>query len=407
MVSSPDIVNPLMQTYNRLPVAFERGEGVWLYDTDGNKYLDALAGIGVVGLGHCHPAITKAINYQSGKLIHTSNLYNIPLQTQLGQELTKLSGMDSCFFGNSGAEAVECAIKIARLHGHTNGINSPNIIVMDGAFHGRTLATLSATANRKVQAGFEPLVSGFVRVPFNDIAAIKTVADNNKDVVAVLVEPIQGEGGINCPDEDYLKKLREICDQQGWLLILDEIQSGNGRTGKFFAYQHYGIIPDVVTTAKGLGNGMPIGVCMARNKAAKTLQAGNHGSTYGGNPLACATALTVIKTLISDNLINNAHKMGERMKAAFEKQLGGTNYCNNIRGKGLMIGVELNLPCSALVPLAKAQGLLINVTADSVIRLLPPLIITEEEADLIVDSVCRLIKAFVGDDRQVPRNENS
>ena len=407
MATNPNTVNPLMPTYNRLPVAFERGEGVWLFDTDGNKYLDALAGIGVVGLGHCHPAVTKAINYQSGKLVHTSNIYNIPLQTQLGLELTQLSGMESCFFGNSGAEAVECAMKIARLHGHNHGIDTPNIIVMDGSFHGRTLATLSATANRKVHAGFEPLVSGFVRVPFNDVGSIKSVAENNKNVVAILVEPIQGEGGINCPDDNYLKQLRDICDQNNWLLILDEIQSGNGRTGKFFAYQHYGILPDVVTTAKGLGNGMPIGVCMARGLAAKTLQPGNHGSTYGGNPLACAAALAVIETLKSDRVMDNAHKMGERMRTEFKKQLGGSDYCNSIRGKGLMIGIELNQPCGALVPLAKEQGLLINVTADSVVRLLPPLIITEEEADLIVDSVCRLIKAFVGDDRQVPRPEDS
>ncbi|MBV1881227.1 MAG: aspartate aminotransferase family protein [Pseudomonadales bacterium] len=403
MASNSNTVNPLMPTYNRLPVAFERGEGVWLFDTDGNRYLDALAGIGVVGLGHCHPAITKAINYQSGKLIHTSNIYNIPLQTQLGLELTQLADMETCFFGNSGAEAVECAIKIARLHGHKNDIDSPNIIVMDGSFHGRTLATLSATANRKVHAGFEPLVGGFVRVPFNDVDSIKTVAENNKNVVAILVEPIQGEGGINCPDDNYLKQLRELCDQNNWLLILDEIQTGNGRTGKYFAYQHYGILPDVVTTAKGLGNGMPIGVCMARNEAANTLQPGNHGSTYGGNPLACAAALAVIDTLKSQNVMENAHQMGTRMRSELEKQLGGASYCKSIRGKGLMLGIELDQPCGALVPLAKEQGLLINVTADSVIRLLPPLILTEEEADLIVDSVCRLVKAFVGDDRQVPR----
>jgi len=406
MASTPDTVNSLMPTYNRLPVAFERGEGVWLFDTDGNKYLDALAGIGVVGLGHCHPAVTKAIAYQAGKLVHTSNIYNIPLQTKLGQELTSISGMESCFFGNSGAEANECAIKIARLHGHSKGIDSPNIIVMDGAFHGRTLATLSATANRKVQAGFEPLVSGFVRVPFDDVEAIKKVAENNKNVVAILVEPIQGEGGINCPANDYLSQLRTICDENDWLLILDEIQSGNGRTGKYFAYQHTDIFPDIVTIAKGLGNGMPIGACLAKGKAARTFQPGNHGSTFGGNPLACAAAAAVLETIKSDNIMENADKMGKRMRAELAKHLDGADYCVEIRGKGLMIGIELNQPCGALVSLAKEKGLLINVTADNVIRLLPPLVITEEEADLVVDSVCRLVKAFFGDDRQVPRSED-
>jgi len=393
----------LMSTYRRLPVAFSHGEGVWLYDTNGNRFLDALSGIGVCNIGHCHPNVTKAIQQQSGKLLHTSNLYQIPLQANLAQELTSISGMSSCFFGNSGAEANEAAIKIARLHGHQNNIDQPAIIVMEGAFHGRTLATLSATANRKVQAGFEPLVSGFVRAPFNDLEAIKKIADNNPNIVAILVEPIQGEGGIQVPNDDYLPGLREICDQHNWLLMLDEIQSGNGRTGKFFAYQHYNIKPDIVTTAKGLGNGMPIGVCMAAGSAANTFQPGNHGSTFGGNPLACAAALAVINTLFDDNLIDSANRLGQLIYKTIEGQIGSAHYVKAIRHKGLMIGIELSEPCGPLVELALTKGLLINVTSESVIRLLPPLIIKEEEATKLANTLVKLIKAYMGDDRTKPR----
>lgn len=403
-MSSTAPVDPLMPTYMRLPVAFERGEGMWLFDEDGNKYLDALAGIGVCALGHCHPEVTKTIKYQAGKLIHTSNIYRVPLQQELGAKICELSGMESVFFGNSGAEANECAIKIARLFGHHKKIDTPNIIVLEGAFHGRTLATLSATANRKVQAGFEPLVTGFVRAPFNDIEALENIAKNNPNVVAILMEPIQGEGGINVPDAEYLQKVRKICDDQDWLMMLDEIQTGNGRTGTYFNYQQSGILPDIVTTAKGLGNGFPIGACLTQGKASKVFKPGNHGSTYGGNPLACATAHTVLTTLEKDNLFANAKVMGERIINGFKAHLENTNYTKSIRGQGLMIGIELDQPCTELVSLAKAKGLLINVTADQVIRLLPPLIINEQEADLLVDGLTKLIKVYVGDDRAKPRD---
>ncbi len=311
--------------------------------------------------------------------------------------------MSNCFFSNSGAEANEAAIKIARLHGHQRNIDTPTIIVMEGSFHGRTLATLSATSNRQVQAGFEPLVSGFVRAPFNDLEAVRTIAKNNGNVVAILVEPIQGEGGIHIPDDNYLPELRALCNENDWLLMLDEVQTGNGRTGKYFAYQHYPVKPDVVTTAKGFGKGVPIGVCMAAGPAATTFQPGNHGSTFGGNPLACAAALAVINTLFDDNLIDRAHRMGQLIKETLEQQLGGADYLTEIRQKGLMIGVELSEPCTPLVELALAKGLLLNVTSERVIRLLPPLIITEEEALEIGTCVAKLIKTYVGDDRKKPR----
>lgn len=393
----------LMATYNRADTAFEMGQGSWLFDTDGNKYLDLLSGIAVCGLGHSHPAVTHAIRDQAGRLLHTSNLYEIPLQTELANRLTKISDMDKVFFCNSGAEANEAAIKLARLYGHNQGINTPNIIVLDSAFHGRTMATLTATGNRKAQAGFEPLVSGFVRAAYDDIDAIKTIAKNTPDVVAVFVEPIQGEGGVHVPAENYLNELRSICDDNNWLLMLDEVQTGNGRTGKYFAYQHNGILPDVVTTAKGLGNGFPIGACLAQGKAASILQAGTHGSTFGGNPLACAAALATVDTLIHDKLIDRATEVGNRILDGLKEQLGSANYITDIRGKGLMIGIELNEPCTELVMLAKAKGLLINVTAGSVIRLLPPLTLTDEEADLAIDSIAKLIKVYAGDDRQAQR----
>ncbi|EGG99266.1 Acetylornithine aminotransferase [gamma proteobacterium IMCC2047] len=393
----------LMDTYKRADTAFEMGQGAWLFDTNGNKYLDLLSGIAVCGLGHSHPAVTHAIRDQAGRLLHTSNLYEIPLQTELANRLTKVSGMDKVFFCNSGAEANEAAIKLARLYGHKQGINTPNIIVVDSAFHGRTMATLTATGNRKAQAGFEPLVNGFIRAPYDDIDAIKTIAGNTPDVVAIFVEPIQGEGGVHVPAENYLNELRTLCDENNWLLMLDEVQTGNGRTGKYFAYQHNNILPDVVTTAKGLGNGVPIGACLAQGKAASVLQAGTHGSTFGGNPLVCAAALATVDTLIHDKLIERAESLGQRMLDGLKARLADADYITDIRGKGLMIGIELNEPCTELVMLAKAKGLLINVTANSVIRLLPPLILTDEEADLAVEAICKLIKVYAGDDRQGQR----
>lgn len=397
------LVTGLMSTYRQQDVAFTKGEGVWLYDTEGKKYLDAISGIAVCGLGHCHPRITRAIQDQAARLVHTSNLYRIPNQEALGKRLCEISGMDGCFFGNSGAEANECAIKIARLYGHNKGIDKPTIIVMDHAFHGRTLATLSATGSRKVQAGFEPLVTGFVRAPYNDLEAVKTIAQNNPNVVAILVEPVQGEGGIHIGTDEYLQGLRTVCDEQGWLLMLDEIQTGNGRTGTYFAYQQLGFLPDVVTTAKGLGNGLPIGACIARGVAAETFKPGNHGSTYGGNPLCCGAALEVVNTIMEENLPARAKTLGNKLLDSFHAQLDGAEYVTDIRGKGLMIGIELKEPCGELVMLARAQGLLINVTSDNVIRLLPALTMTDSEADQLIEQLCKLIKIWAADERAKPR----
>jgi acetylornithine aminotransferase len=380
-----------METYKRLPVAFTRGEGVYLEDTDGKKYLDALSGIAVCGLGHAHPNVTRAISEQASTLTHTSNLYEIPLQTSLAEKLCARSGMDKVFFGNSGAEANEAAIKIARLHGNNQGIKEPTVVVMEGSFHGRTMATLTATGNRKVQAGFEPLLKGFVRAPFGDAEAVALIGRNNPDVTAVLVEPIQGEGGIIIPGDDYLTRLREICDEHNWLLMLDEVQTGNGRTGAYFAYQHAGILPDVVTTAKGLGNGVPIGACLAGVFAAEILQPGNHGSTFGGNPLVCAVAHAVLDTLESDNLIERASELGDRIVAGLREALAGNNTVSEVRGAGLMIAVELAAPCGELVANALQEGLLINVTRDNVVRLLPPLTLSDEDADELVARVARVI----------------
>ena len=385
-----------MSTYRQLPVRFVKGEGVWLWDTDGKRYLDALSGIAVCGLGHAHPAVTAALCRQAGELVHTSNLYRIPLQEQLGDELTRISGMDRVFFGNSGAEANEAAIKLARLYGHRKGIENPAILVMEQSFHGRTLATLSATGNRKVQAGFEPLVQGFVRVPYGDIESIESVAANSSNVVAVLVEPVQGEGGINIPPEDYLAGLREICDRQGWLLMLDEIQTGMGRSGQMFSHQHSGIAPDVMTLAKGLANGVPIGACLSRGEAATTLGPGSHGSTFGGNPLSCASALAVIETLEKEDLPARAAALGAGLLSGLADTLAGTAGVEEIRGQGLLIGIELDRPCGDLVSLALDEGLLINVTADRVIRLLPPLIITDKQADLLTEKLSGLLKNFLG-----------
>ena len=384
-----------MTTYKRLPVSFYRGEGVWLWDTKEKRYLDALSGIAVCGLGHAHPAVKEALCQQAGKVLHTSNLYEIPLQEQLGEALTRVSGMERVFFCNSGAEANEAAIKLARLYGHRKGIANPAILVMEQSFHGRTLATLSATGNRKAQAGFEPLVQGFVRVPFGDLKSLKLVAENSPNVVAVMMEPIQGEGGINIPPEDYLNKVRHLCDQQNWLLILDEIQTGMGRSGRMFSCQHNGILPDVMTLAKGLANGVPIGACLARGAAAELFAPGNHGSTFGGNPLACAAALAVIRALEDDKLVDRAAKLGARLLAGFADKLQGVSGIEEIRGQGLLIGIELDRPCSELVSMALAQGLLINVTAECVVRLLPPLILSDPEADELIDRTSRLLKNFL------------
>ncbi len=386
----------LMKTYTPLNVTFEHGEGAYLWDTDKQRYLDALCGIAVCGLGHAHPAITKTISEQAAKLLHTSNLYQIDNQQHLADQLCEISGMSRVFFSNSGAEANEAAIKIARLYGHKNNIDLPNIIVMENSFHGRTMATLSATGNRKVQAGFEPLVQGFVRAPYNNIEAIKNIAENHSSVVAILVEPVQGEGGVQIPDQDYLNQLREICDQHNWLLMLDEIQTGMGRTGEWFAFQHNKIMPDVMTLAKALGNGVPVGACLANEKAGDVLQPGNHGSTFGGNPLMCATASTVIDIIKSDNLVSKAKQIGEYLHNGFTEKLSALDGVRDIRSLGLMIGIELDAnqleyDCTELMKLALEKNLLINVTAGNVIRLLPPLILSQQQADTIINIVSELV----------------
>jgi acetylornithine aminotransferase len=384
----------LMNTYARLPVTFVKGKGVWLWDDQDKRYLDALAGIAVCGLGHCHPKFVKAISEQAGMLIHTSNLYHIDKQEKLANKLAVLSGMNKAFFCNSGAEANETAIKLARLYGHNKGIDLPTIIVMEQSFHGRTMATLTATGCRKVQAGFEPLLTGFARVPFNDLEAITQVAVHNKNVVAILVEPYQGEGGINVPQVDYLKDLRQICDENDWLLMLDEVQCGIGRSGKWFAFQHSGIVPDVMTLAKGLGSGVPIGACLAGNMAEELFKPGNHASTFGGNPLACTAAITTLDVIEEENLMSNAMEQGDFIRKTFQTQLGNVEGVMQIRGQGLMIGIELSKPCGNLVKDALKQGLLINVTLDKVVRLLPPLVIKRSEAEQIVNIVSTLIKEF-------------
>jgi acetylornithine/N-succinyldiaminopimelate aminotransferase len=383
----------LMDTYARLPVAFTRGQGAWLYDEQGNKYLDALCGLAVTGLGHAHPRVTQAIAEQAARVLHTSNLYQVPSQQRFAERLVSLSGMDKAFFCNSGAEANEAAIKIARLYGHNREIKQPHVIVMERSFHGRTMATLTATGNRKVQAGFEPLLGGFVRAALNDVKAIETISANNSNIVAVLLEPIQGESGINVADDDYLVALRRICDDNEWLLMLDEVQTGNGRTGRHFAYQHTPVLPDVVTTAKGLGNGVPIGVCLARGRAADVLKRGNHGSTFGGNPLACAAGNAVLDAIEQDGLLERARTLGERIVAKLRAALAGDNRVVDIRGKGLMIGIELNAPCTELAEKALAHRVLINVANERVIRLLPPLILSDEEADEIATRVAAVVRS--------------
>jgi acetylornithine aminotransferase len=386
----------IMPTYGRLAVTFERGEGVWLFDQDNNRYLDTLSGIAVCSLGHVHPAVHQAICKQSEKLLHTSNLYGIAVQERLADQLTEKSGMDNVFFCNSGAEANEAAIKLARKYGHELGIDNPAIIVMEKSFHGRTLATLSATGNTKIQHGFEPLVAGFIRVPYNDVNALKQAIEQHDNIVAVLVEPIQGEGGVNIPAADYLNQIRSLCDDKNLLMMLDEIQTGIGRTGKFLAFQHNGIIPDVCTLAKALGNGVPIGACLAKGKAAKVLTAGNHGSTFGGNPLACSAALAVLATLDAENLIVQATQKGDAICLAFSEQLCDNPHVVDIRHKGLMIGIELDHPCTELVQAALQKYLLINVTSEKIIRLLPPLIINQQEIAQLVEILSTLIHQHTG-----------
>ena len=385
----------LMTTYASMDVTFDHGEGAILWDTDGRQYLDALAGIAVCGLGHAHPAVASAISEQATKLIHTSNLYQIENQQLLADELCRLSGLDRVFFSNSGAEANEAAIKIARMYGNTRGISSPSTIVMENSFHGRTMATLSATGNRNVQAGFEPLVQGFIRAPFNNIEAIENIAGNSNNVVAIMVEPIQGESGIVVPDADYLNKLRRICDNNDWLLILDEIQTGMGRTGKWFAYQHNGIVPDIMTLAKSLGNGVPIGACIANHKAAEVMRPGSHGSTFGGNPLACAAGLAVIETITKENLVERAATAGKLLHDKLVEALASVPGVIEIRGQGLMIGIQLEKPCKQLMAQALQQGLLISVQSEHVIRLLPPLTISNEQIDTITGTLSSLVISFL------------
>ena len=385
----------LMNTYARQPVAFVRGEGAYLWDESGKRYLDAVAGVAVNGLGHGHPKLVKAICEQAATLIHSSNLYRIPKQEELAERLCALSGMDRAFFCNSGCEANEAAIKLARLYGHGKGIEVPTIIVMEKAFHGRTMGTLTASGSRKIQAGFEPLLSGFARVPFGDIEAIRQVADHNKSVVAVLVEVVQGEGGINVLPAEFLVELRQICDAHGWLLMLDEVQTGIGRTGTWFGFQHSGVVPDVMALAKGLGSGVPIGACLARGAAAEVFKPGSHGSTFGGNPLACATALATLDVIEEENLLENVRVRGEAIRSGLRQALASVPGVVDIRGEGMMIGIELDRPCSELVAVARDAGVLINVTADTVIRLVPPLIYGDAEVNVLVAAVSGMVKNYL------------
>lgn len=387
----------LMNTYGRLPVTFTKGQGVWLLDDQGEQYLDALSGIAVTGLGHSHPDFVKAINAQASTLIHVSNVYHIAEQAQLADKIAAISGMDKVFFCNSGCEANEAQIKLARLYAHNKGIANPEIIVMEKSFHGRTLATLSATGNRKAQAGFEPLVSGFVRVPFDDVDAVKQVAARKNNVVAILVEPVQGEGGIHIPSDmqAYFQSLRQICDDNDWLLMIDEVQSGIGRTGTWFAFQHTGVIPDVMSLAKGLGSGVPIGACVAKGKAAEVFTPGKHGSTFGGNPFATKAGLATLEIIERQQLRENAQAMGDFIHEQFAAAFKDNPAIVNIRHAGLMIGIELDRPCADLVKLALANKLLINVTADKVIRLLPPLIISQEEAQILVNRLVHVVEQFL------------
>jgi len=386
-------MSTIMNTYARLPVTFVKGEGAWLTDDQGKRYLDALSGIAVCSLGHAHPAVAQALCEQGQTLVHTSNLYGIANQKQLADKLTALSGMEKVFFCNSGAEANEAALKIARKYGHQKGIDDPKVIVMDNSFHGRTLATLSATGNSKVHAGFEPLVDSFVRVPFDDIAAVEALKDN-ANIVAILVEPIQGEGGVHVPQPGYLSALKKLCEQQGWLLMLDEVQTGIGRTGKWFGFQHESLQPDVLTTAKALGNGVPIGACLTRGEAAEVLVPGNHGTTFGGNPLACAAGLAVLNTLEQENWISKVAASGQAYLQQLQDTFGNHPMVKQIRGQGFMFGIQLDRPCGELVGKALEKGVLINVTRDDTIRLLPPFVITNNELEQLTEILVSLINEF-------------
>ncbi len=390
---------PLMNTYGRLPIAFTHGEGPWLYDTAGRRYLDCLAGIAVNTLGHNHPALVAALREQVARIIHSSNLFEVPLQTQLGAKLVELSGMTNVFFCNSGLEANEAALKIARKYGHQRGIDRPEVVVYERAFHGRSIATLSATGNEKVQKGFEPLVEGFVRVPLNDADAIARVAAERPNVVAVFLEAIQGEGGIQPARADYLREVRRLCDRHGWLLMIDEVQCGTGRTGRWFAHQWADICPDVMPLAKGLGSGVPIGAVVARGPAAEVLQPGNHGTTFGGNPLAMRAGLTTIATMEEEGLLHNAERIGARIMQGLREGLAGTPGFVEVRGQGLMIGIELDRGCTPIVERALRAGLVVNVTADRVVRLLPPLIFRAEHADRLVETLVPLLRGFLGETR--------
>jgi acetylornithine aminotransferase len=385
----------LMNTYNRLPVAFSRGAGAWLFGENNEKYLDALSGISVCNLGHANPAVTAALADQAGKLLHTSNLYEIPLQRKLAGKLCAIAGLDKVFFGNSGAEANEAAIKICRKFAWQNEIREPLIVVMEGSFHGRTIATLSATGNDKIRVGFDPLLPGFIRVPYGDIDALSALAEKYSGIVAVMLEPVQGEGGIVIPPSGYLAAVRHLCTRHRWLMVLDEIQSGMGRTGEWFAWQHEQAKPDVMTLAKALGNGVPVGACLASGEAAGIFAPGNHGSTFGGNPLASRTGIAVIEYILEHDLLSRARQLGTYMLSRFEDILGDTSGITDIRGMGLMMAIELEEDCGALVNMALEQRLLVNVTAGNVIRLLPPLIITDAEADLIINGVTTVINKFL------------
>jgi acetylornithine aminotransferase len=385
----------VMNTYARQPVAFAKGQGVWLWEEAGRKYLDALAGIAVNTLGHNHPRLVRALSEQIARVIHTSNLFRIPVQEAAADRVAAITGLDEVFFCNSGLEANECALKVARKYGHDRGVAEPAIIVMEKAFHGRSLATLSATGSRKVQAGFEPLVQGFVRVPLNDLEAVRQVAAHNRNVVAVFIEPIQGEGGINVARLEYLRELKEICDRHEWLFMSDEVQCGLGRTGKWFVYQHAGFLPDVVPLAKGLGSGVPVGACVTGGRAKGVFKPGNHGSTFGGNPLAMTAVVTTIDTMKDEDLLANALRVGDAIREGLAAALAGVAGVNEVRGRGLMIGVELNRPCGDLVGRALDAGLVLNVTADNVVRLLPALIMTEAEGREVVERLVPLVRAFL------------
>ncbi len=395
-------MSSLMATYGRLPMTVARGEGLRLWDTEGREYLDALTGIAVCALGHAHPDVANAVASQANTLVHSSNLYHIPEQERLGTELCELANMDKVFFANSGAEANEACIKLARLHGHKRGIEAPQIIVFENAFHGRTMATLSATGNEKIKVGFGPMVEGFVRVPYDDVAAVAEMIASRNDIAAVMVEPIQGEGGVHIPSDDFLPGIRTLCDEHNLLMIVDEIQAGMGRTGHWFAHQSSGITPDVMAVAKALGNGMPIGGCLARGHAAELMQPGSHGSTFGGNPLACSAALAVISTMKRDQLPARAEALGKRMVEGFKASLHNQPGVVDIRGRGMMMGIELDRDCPELMSIAMDQGLLLNVTAGRVIRLLPPYIMSDEDADLIVERVVSMVTDFLAQHEAQP-----